>query len=182
MAPPTRYHPLLVMLHWGLAVMIVAMLGVGFAWLGQMAAGDPRRLPVLTLHMTGGIVTLALMTLRLAVRTRTLRPARASTGNRMLDRLALVSHYAFYVIILSIVGTGLATAIDAGLPAILLEHFDARLPADFTIYAAFIAHAILATLLANLIVLHLLGVGYHLFIRRDRLLLRMSFARRDRGL
>ena len=179
MSPPARYHPWLVTLHWGLAVLIIAMLGVGFLWLGQMPAADPAKLSVLRWHMVGGIVIFALMTLRFVVRTRTRRPAKAPTGNRFLDGLALVSHYGFYVIVLSMVGAGLATAVQAGLPAIALGLSGARLPADFTIYVPFVAHALLATLLANLIVLHLLGACYHQLIRRDGLLSRMLLAQRD---
>lgn len=173
MVSPDRYHPWLVTLHWVLAVLIVAMLIVGFAWLGQMPAADPWRLDVLRWHMAGGILILILTSLRFVVRIRTVRPVRASTGNRALDRVALVSHLAFYAIVLSMAGTGLATAIAAGLPAIVLGSSSAVLPADFMIYAPFVAHALLATLLANLILLHLLGVGYHQLVRRDRLLSRM---------
>lgn len=178
MIPPFRYHPWLVALHWVLAVLIVAMLGVGFAWLGQMPAADPGLLAVLTWHIAGGIVILALMALRFAVRMRTIPPPKASTGNRLLDGLAVVSHYAFYVIVLVMVGTGLATVVDAGLPGAVLGRSPAVLPVDLTIHAPFVAHALLATLLANLIVLHLLAVGYHQLVRRDRLLSRMLFDRR----
>jgi len=173
MAPPARYHPWLVTLHWGLAILIVATLTVGFAWLGQMPASDPWRLDVLRWHMAGGILILTLTILRFMIRIRTIRPARASTGNRFLDRLAQVSHLAFYVIILMMTGTGLATALMAGLPAIVLGHSGAGVPVDFAIYAPFIAHALLATLLANLILMHLVGVAYHQLVRRDRLLSRM---------
>lgn len=178
MIPPIRYHPWLVALHWVLAVLIVAMLGVGFARLGQMRAGDPGLLAVLTWHAAGGIVILALMILRFAVRMRTLRPPKASTGHHLLDGLALVSHHAFYVIVLAMAGTGLTTALDAGLLAAILGRSPAVMPVDFTMHAPFVAHALLATLLANLIVLHLVAVGYHQLVRRDGLLSRMLFARR----
>lgn len=173
MAPPARYHLWLVILHWVLAVLIVAMLTVGFAWLGQMSAPDPWRLSLLRWHMAGGILILTLMILRFVIRMRTVRPVRTSTGNRILDGVGHVSHLAFYPIVLLIAGTGLATALVAGLPAIALGCSGAVLAPDFTIYASFTAHALLATLLANLILLHLLGVGYHQLIRRDRLLSRM---------
>jgi len=176
---PARYHPWLIALHWLVAILIAAMLGVGFVWIGQMPATDPRLLDILKWHMAGGIVILALMAVRWAVRIRTFRPARASTGNRLLDGVALVSCVGFYPIVLSTTGTGLAAAITAGLPAIILGYSDASLPADFTVYASFVAHALLATLLASLILLHLLGVTYHLVVRRDRLLSRMLFTRRS---
>jgi hypothetical protein len=39
----SRYHPLLVTLHWLLAVLIIAMLCIGFLVLAPMASTDPQK-------------------------------------------------------------------------------------------------------------------------------------------
>ena len=174
----SRYHPLLVTLHWVLAILIVATLGVGFLWLAQTPTADPHTIGVLRWHMAGGMLILALMALRFVVRFRTLRPAKATTGHRLLDQLAPISHHGFYVMVLLVVGTGYTTAILAGLPAIVFTASGSPLPPAFTIYPSFVAHALLATILANLIVLHMLAVSYHQFIRKGKLLQRMYFVRR----
>jgi cytochrome b561-like protein len=60
----SRYHPLLVTLHWLLAVLILAALAVGFFALAAMENADPRKIAVLRWHMAGGMLILALMIIR----------------------------------------------------------------------------------------------------------------------
>jgi cytochrome b561 len=45
MKPASRYHPLLVALHWLLAALILAALAVGFFGLAAMPNADPKRSP-----------------------------------------------------------------------------------------------------------------------------------------
>ena len=60
MATASRYHPLLVALHWLLAVLILAALAVGFLALANMPNADPAKIAVLRWHMAGGMLILAL--------------------------------------------------------------------------------------------------------------------------
>src|SRR5262245_62019929 len=89
----SRYHPLLVALHWVLAVLIIAELTVGFFGLAATPSSEPGKIGILRLHMMGGVLILALMVLRFIVRMRTSRPPAATTGYPLLDRIAPVSHY-----------------------------------------------------------------------------------------
>jgi cytochrome b561 len=173
----SRYHPWLVTLHWLLAALIIVMLMVAFFVLGRLPTANPRTLELLIWHMSGGTLILVLTLLRLVVRVRTARPAAATIGNRFLDHLAPITHYGFYVLILLVIGTGLATAIQAGLYGIVFQHSGQPLPQHFVIYRPFVAHAILALALAGLVILHMLAAFYHQLIRKDRLLGRMCFAR-----
>jgi len=125
--------------------------------------------------VTGGLIVV-LMAIRFVVRLRTPRPPRATTGYPWLDRLAPLSHYGFYVLILLLGASGLATAIAAGLPAIVFGGSGAPLPSSFLIYPARAAHGTIAALLVGLIVLHGLAALYHHFVRKDRLIERMSFS------
>jgi cytochrome b561 len=52
----SRYHPLLVTLHWVLAILIVAALMVGFFWLSATPNSDPQKIVVLRWHMAGGML------------------------------------------------------------------------------------------------------------------------------
>jgi cytochrome b561 len=174
-----RYHPLLVTLHWLLALLIIAALTIGFAWLATMPNSDPQKLGVLRLHMAEGMVILALMAVRFAVRLLTAKPAAATTGMRLVDHMAPVSHYGFYVLVALVAGTGYATAIFAGLPDIVFAGSGEPLPSDFRIYPSRVAHGYLATLLAALIGLHFIAVLYHHFVRKDGLLRRMGLGRRQ---
>lgn len=174
----SRYHPLLVTLHWALALLIIGALGVGFFGLAATPDSDARKIGLLRLHMIGGVAILALMGIRFIVRLRSARPAVAATGNPLLDRVAPVTHYGFYVLVLLMVGTGFATAILSGLNLVVFGASGAPLPPRLTIYPTFVAHVYLAALLAGLIALHVLAALYHQFVRKDRLFERMLFGRR----
>jgi cytochrome b561 len=178
MRTSSRYHPLLVVLHWLLAVLIVGALGLGYFFLAPMLASDPRKIVVLEAHMAGGMVILALMIVRFFVRIRTARPPLATSGHPRLDRSARFAHVAFYILVLLMAGTGLATAIAARLNEIVFQHSGAPLPATFAAFPAFRAHGYVAALLAVLIALHVLAALYHQLVRKDRLLGRMRFGER----
>src|ERR1700738_2508984 len=83
----SRYHPLLVLLHWLLAVLIVAMLCIGCMVLEPMTNVDPQKIDILLIHMSVGMLILALMVIRFIIRMRMSRPAPATTGSQLLDRL-----------------------------------------------------------------------------------------------
>jgi cytochrome b561 len=129
--------------------------------------------------MAGGMLILALMIIRFVVRLWTARPAEATTGHPLLDRLAPVSHWGFYVLVLPMVATGYTTGIKAGLPAIVFGGSGDPLPPSFAIYPTWVAHGYIAALLAGLITAHVLAALYHQFIRKDGLFQRMSFGRRS---
>src|SRR5438046_2240963 len=141
----SRYHPLLVALHWVLAVLIIAQLTLGFFALAATPNSNPQKIGLLRLHMAGGALILALMLIRFIVRMRTSRPADATTGYPLLDRLAPISHYGFYVLVLLMAGTGFATAILSGLNIIVFGPSGAALPPALTIYPTFIAHVFFAS-------------------------------------
>ncbi len=174
----SRYHPLLVALHWLLAVLIIAQLALGFFGLAATPNADPRKIGLLQVHMAGGVSILGLMVVRFIVRMLTSRPADATTGYPLLDRIAPISHYGFYVLVLVMAGTGFATAIIAGLGEIVFGAPGAALPPTLTIYPTFVAHVLTAMLLVGLIVLHVIAALYHQLVRKDRLFRRMSFGRR----
>ena len=52
----SRYHPLLVSLHWVLAVLIITALAMGFFVLAAMPNVDPQKIGVLRVHMAGGML------------------------------------------------------------------------------------------------------------------------------
>jgi cytochrome b561 len=173
----SRYHPLLVALHWLLAFLIVGALMVG-VWLASTPNSDPEKIGVLRWHMAAGILILALMVVRFIVRMLTPRPPPATTGYPVLDRIAPIAHYGFYVLILLMVATGYTTGVIAGLPAIVFGGSGAPLPQDFMVYPSFLAHGSIALLLVAVIILHVLAAIYHQFVRKDGLFQRMAVGRR----
>lgn len=178
MNPVVRYHPVLFALHWVLALLIIGALAVGFFWLAATPDTDPQKIGILRVHMAGGMLIVALMAVRLIVRLRTERPPRATTGHPRLDRLAPVLHQGFYLLVFLMVGSGFATAIIAGLNEIVFGPPGLPLPPTLSIYPTFVAHGVLAVVLAGFIVLHVLAALYHHFVRKDGLFRRMLFGRR----
>ena len=86
------------------------------------------------------------------------------------DRLAPVTHYGFYILVLLMAATGLATAVVSGLNLIVFGDSHARLPPSLTIYPTRVAHGYIAAILAGFIVLHVLAALYHQLVLRDGLI------------
>ena len=179
-AAPFRYHPILVVLHWGLAVFILAALGLGALKMAPLPNTDPMKSEALRAHMTGGLAILVLMLLRLVARRATLHPAAASAGAPVLDRLASLSHRALYVLVITMALSGLAMGVQAGITPLLVGAHPA-IPPDFWVFPIRRVHYLVSRLLILLIALHLAGALFHTFIRRDGLLARMAFGRRFAG-
>ena len=174
----TRYHPLLVTLHWLLAVAILVALFMGTFALAEMPNSDPEKINGLRGHMSVGIGILVLMVIRLITRFVTAKPPKAETGNALLDTLGEVAHVALYLLVFAMCISGLALANLAGLPGIVFGGHGV-LPADFSEYGPRAAHGIIAKLLMLLIVLHLAGALFHQLVRKDALLRRMWFGNRQ---
>lgn len=171
----SRYQPVLVALHWLLALMIIGLLCLGFFVLANMPNSDPKKLDILVWHMSGGMLVFVLMILRAVIRGWSARPAIAVTGSPRLDRAASLAHIGFYVIVFLMIATGWSTGwLISGAFAPNGE----PLPDSLAVFPTFQAHAVLATLLAILIVVHVAAALYHQFVLKDGLLRRMWFGRR----
>jgi cytochrome b561 len=177
MSAVSRYHPLLVVLHWLMAALVIAALALGALVMARIPNTDPMKLEALRSHMIGGSAILLLMLLRLLVRTRTARPAEPSTGNRTLDRVAWLSHRLLYVLVIAQATSGALLALQAHLPAIVFGG-QGTLPADLWVYSLRPVHYAISRLLMALIALHIAGAAYHALVLRDGLLRRMWFGRR----
>lgn len=177
MTKVTRYHPLLVTLHWLLAFLIIGALSAGALKLAHMSNSDPEKIRGLRFHMTAGIVILTLMLFRLLVRSVTAHPAHATAGNAFLDFLAKISHYGFYFLVIGMCAMGLTLAVQAGLFGIVFGGHGA-LPPDLWVYWPRWAHYVISRMLMFLIGLHICGALYHIFILKDGLLRRMLFGKR----
>jgi cytochrome b561 len=173
----SRYHPLLVALHWVMALLIIAALALGALVMVNISNTDPMKLEALRSHMGGGILILILMLIRLFVRTRTPHPTPATAGNPLLDRIAWASHRMFYIAVFGMAGSGLFMAVQAGLfGSVFGGH--GPLPPDFWVFPARTVHYAFSRLLMALIALHVAAALFHAVVLRDGLLRRMFFGRR----
>jgi cytochrome b561 len=173
----SRYHPALVVLHWVMALLIIAALALGALVMVKIPNTDPMKFEALRSHMAGGMAILVLMLIRLVIRSRSAHPAPASAGHPLLDRLAWASHRLFYGTVAAMAISGIIMALQTGL-------FDSvffgegKLPADFWAYPIRSVHYVLSRILMTLIAVHIVAALYHALVLRDGLLKRMFFDRR----
>jgi cytochrome b561 len=172
----SRYHPLLVLLHWIVAALVIAALALGALVMVKIPNTDPMKVEALRSHLIGGTLILVLMLGRLVLRLRTEHPAAASAGHPLLDRIAWVSHRLLYVAAIGMPVSGLILALQSRLPWILFG--GGKLPADFWVYSFRTVHYVFSRMLMTLIALHIAGALYHTLLLRDGLLGRMFFGRR----
>lgn len=171
---PTRYHPTIVLLHWVLAFLLIVALTMGTFALKTLPNSAPDKITALQGHMVAGGIILLLTLVRMGVRLMTVQPLSVSTGNAMLDRLAPLTHWALYGLVLLMAGSGIAMSVMSGLPQIVFGGVGS-LPANFDPLLPRTVHGVVAKLLILAIGLHIVAALYHQFFRRDRLLRRMWF-------
>ena len=176
----SRYHPTLVVLHWALALLIIAALALGALVMGKIPNASPMKVEALRSHMAGGMAILVLMLIRMVIRVRSAHPAPASAGHPLLDWLAWASHRLFYVTVIAMAGSGIVMALQTGLfDTVFFGH--GLVPADFWVFPVRGVHYALSRLLMTLITMHIVAALYHAFVLRDGLLSRMFFGRRAVG-
>jgi cytochrome b561 len=142
------------LLHWTMAVLILAMLFVGVAMVSSLA--DYHRL--VAIHRPIGILLLVLVALRLINRLLSPPPPLPAAMPALLKVAAHASHWLLYglMIALPLVGWGMLSA--AGYPVVLVGsfHLPPILPHDAALYAVLrplhtvLAFALFATFLAHL--------------------------------
>ena len=85
---PLRYPTALRVLHWSIAVLILAALIMGTFVMARIEATDPAKASALLKHMLVGLLILSLTLLRLFLRPRSRRPAPMLSGIAIADRIA----------------------------------------------------------------------------------------------
>ncbi|MEN0001929.1 MAG: cytochrome b/b6 domain-containing protein [Pseudomonadota bacterium] len=174
-----KYHPLLVAIHWIMALMIIVLLMAGTFLLAPLPNDNPLKLEGLFGHMLFGVTVMFLLVVRLITRLRTNKPPHAATGSAVLDRVGVWTHWAFYGLIFLAAGSGMAMSAMAGLPDIVFFGSGDPLPDSFWQYPPRYVHAFATKALAALIVLHIAAALWHQFGKRDGLLGRMWFTKKE---
>lgn len=162
-------------LHWGIGLMVIALLAVGL----YMSDLDPSpfKFQLYGMHKAFGVVVLGLMLLRLFWRAVVSPAPGAVPTHAPWERyLARGVHYAFYAALIAMPLSGWALSSAAGHPVNLFGLVS--LPAlvgknEGLAEAMGEAHEILGNLIIALIVLHVAGTLKHHVIDRDGTLRRM---------
>ena len=162
-----RFHVAARLLHWLMAVMIVAMLFVGIGMVSTVSAAHTW---LLDLHRPLGILILALAVVRLAVRLTHRVPPLPGDLPRWQAAAARASHYGLYglMFVLPLVGWAMLSA--AGYPIVLWgsTHLPPIAPINPALYAALRqAHTVLALMLFLVVLIHVGAALFHAWVRRD---------------
>ncbi len=171
----TRYHPILVTLHWLLAFMIIFNLIMGYFVLAETLNSDPEKIFKLKFHMGFGSTILAFMLIRLFMRVRKPTPPAADIGNETLNKLKHFTHILLYVVVILMSLSGIGIAHVSGLPDIVFFGSGEALPETFRDLIPQVFHYYLSKLLMILIIGHVAAFLYHQFVKKDGLFSRMWF-------
>ena len=171
---PAQFTVLSRILHWLMAVMLLAMLFIGVAMVASL--GNYHRL--VAIHRPLGIMILVLAIIRLLNRMFTTLPPFPPTMSAQERFLASASERLLYALMLALplVGWGMLSAGHYPIVMFGRVHLPAILPANPLLYAVLRkTHTVLAYLLFATFLAHLSAVLFHTLIVRDRLLNRMAF-------
>lgn len=174
MSPPHWFHPAARLLHWLMAVAIVAMLFIG---VGMASTVSGARTFLLPLHRSLGVVLLALAAVRLGVRLTRRAPPLPDDMPAWQRRAAGASQVVLYVLMFTIPLVGSAMLSAGGYPVTLLGgvRLPSIAPQSPELYAVLRrAHTCLALLLFGVFLQHLAAALFHLLIRRDEVFASMA--------
>jgi cytochrome b561 len=162
-----RFTVLQRLLHWVMAVCILAMLFIG---VGMVSTVMPKYLTLVSIHKPLGAAILVLALIRLVVRVGYGAPPLPADLPEPIKLAAHLSHYAFYVMMIGmpLIGWGMLSA--AAYPVVLFGdvHLPAILPPSDSLHTLlWNAHFYLAFAFFGLILLHLAAALFHALIRRD---------------
>ena len=163
----TRPFPLLSrLLHWTMALLILAMLFIGVAMVSSLS--DYHRL--VAIHRPLGILLLMLVAVRLINRLLAPPPPLPAAMPAVLRLAAEVSHWLLYALMFAVpvVGWAMLSAADYPIQLVGAVHLPAILPHDRALYAVLRpAHTVLAFLLFATFLAHLGAALTHALVFKD---------------
>lgn len=170
-----RYSPVLVVLHWVLALFIMMALFMGFD-IAALSYELDLKVDRLVVHVIAGVIIGFAFLLRLAIKW--LRPSSTSsqTAHSLAGRLAKAYHAGLYILVLSVVASGIAMAIEVDFPSIVAQ--GGTIPQELPFLVSRQLHGLLTRLLMIAVIIHILAALYHQLILKDRLITRMWFGKR----
>ncbi|MEJ0094663.1 MAG: cytochrome b [Methylocella sp.] len=162
-----RFTPLQRLLHWLMAVCVLAMLFIG---VGMVSTVMPKYLPLISIHKSLGIAILVLALIRLAVRLRYGAPTLPADLPEPMRLAAHLSHYVLYALMIAMPLIGWAMLSAAAYPVVVFGgvYLPAILPQSDHLHSVlWDAHFYLAFLFFAVVLLHLAAALFHALVRRD---------------
>jgi len=162
----TAFHPLARLVHWLMAVLIIAMLFIGVSMVGDLSTRHPL---MVELHKATGLALLVLVVLRIALRLSLAHPPLPRELPPIQRLAAGASHLLLYLLMLAMPLLGWAMLSAGGYPRPL--QLPAIAPHDLQLYAVLRqAHGWAGYLLFATVLVHLGAALMHALVRRDGVL------------
>jgi cytochrome b561 len=170
-APVLRYSPAMQALHWLVAALMFAALPLAWAMTSLPRTAPDREL-LFTMHKSIGVTILALMAVRLMLRTTRPIPPEPAGMPRWMAGCAVASHWLLYAVLFIMPISGYVLSTAGGNPVSYFGLFG--LPSippsqSLEVLGRSVHHAV-QWAVYTLIALHVLATVWHVAIRRDRLL------------
>jgi cytochrome b561 len=164
------------LLHWVMAVCILAMFFIG---VGMVSTVTPKYVPLLATHKSLGIAILLLALIRLGTRLLYGAPSLPIDLPEPMKLAAHLSHYALYALMIGMPLIGWAMLSAGAYPVVLYGGI--RLPpiaphSDSLHALLWAAHFYLAFAFFALVLLHIAAALFHGLVRRDGVLESMTTA------
>ena len=162
-----RFTVLQRLLHWLMAICILAMLFIGVAMVSTVM---PKYLTLVSIHKPLGIAILVLALVRLAARLGYGAPALPADLPEPMKLAAQLSHYVLYLLMIGMPLIGWAMLSAAAYPVVLFGgvRLPAILPQSDSLHTLlWNAHYYLAFAFFALILLHVAAALFHALVRRD---------------
>lgn len=167
---PLRFNLPARLMHWTMALLIIAMLFIG---IGMVSTVSPKYHDLLSLHKSIGVVILVLVAVRLVNRMLNPPPPLPPDLPSWQKSLAKASHVVLYILMfaLPLVGWCMLSAGDYPLVVFGSIRLPAIVPHNVALFAVLrSAHSVLAGLLVATYLAHLGAALFHALIRRDDVL------------
>ena len=162
-----RFTVLQRLLHWLMAICILAMLFIGVAMVSTVM---PKYLTLVSIHKPLGIAILVLALVRLVVRLRYGAPSLPADLPEPMKLAAQLSHYVLYLLMIGMPLIGWAMLSAAAYPVVLFGgvRLPPILPQSDSLHALlWNAHYYLAFAFFAVILLHIAAALFHALVRRD---------------
>ncbi len=173
MTAPARYPVRTRILHWLTAVLVFSALFIGFVMVTSLGSYASLRV----VHMTLGVVVLAIVVVRAANRFTHRVPKLPDTVGWVEHKLVVGSELTLYAVMLAQPLVGWAMVSASGRPAVVFGSLALPRIAPFDADLYFVlrqTHSLLAYALVAVIAAHVSGVLLHTLTLRDGMLSRMT--------
>jgi cytochrome b561 len=172
-----RYGLVAVALHWGMALLLVALTALGLYMVALPDVGfDTKKITLILLHKEIGMTVLLLALLRLAWRITQVLPSLVAHLPEWQQLAARFVHLCFYALMIALPLTGWLMSSAAGIPVKFLELFtlpDLIAHDDLWFQRLIAIHQVLAWALIALFAVHAGAALRHHWAFRDDTLRRM---------